>query len=54
MNNIQELSEKIQRLENFYAESLAGNADHIALYNIWKEIKKLREQLNLHESNSLS
>jgi hypothetical protein len=50
MNNIKELIEEIQRLENSYAESLAGNEDHKVLYSIWKKIKELRVQLEVYES----
>lgn len=50
MNKIKELTEKIQGLENSYAESLAGNEDHKVLYSIWKKIKELRVQLEVYES----
>jgi hypothetical protein len=52
MSKIKELTEEIQRLENSYAESLAGNDDHKTLYGIWKKIKELRDQLDLHENVS--
>lgn len=47
MLSIEKLNEELERLETFYADSLANEASCRELNKIWKEIKEVREQLKL-------
>lgn len=47
MNNVEKITEEIQKLENDYAEILAYGGNAKTLNSLWNQIKELRDQLSI-------
>jgi hypothetical protein len=54
MDTVEELTEQIRKLENNFAEALAGNESQARLCDIWKKIRDLRSQIKLQANSSFS